>query len=237
MNIEDGIEITRLDPWLKKPLELIPPGKAVYVGRYDMDIEMVTTITEALFLAGGPGGWHLWAVQNESGQIVDQFVERVASEGPQCLVGQKNAGLALSGSLQSDPRTAALALYKVLMHARFHYTMPCKPFGGGLLSAEELSREVDELLAEVERNSQAAEAAQRVNPAPILQIAWAFGLNPRPAGHNPESWWANCPSGGNHSIMITTSANQFGCGYCRKKGGPDELRQFCQDRGRRETKP
>ena len=230
------LQITRLNPWKNQPLGDIHPGEAIYVGRYDLNMEMVFTYTEALFLSGGPE-WHLWAVQREDGSIIDQIVDQVATWGPGCLAEHSGAGLAVSCILQSDPRTAARAMYKVLMRARFHHTMPCAPFSSGLLSAEELGREVDEFCEELERNSQAAEAAQRANPAPILKVAWAFGLSPRTAGQNPESWWANCPCGGNHSIMISTNSNQFGCGYCRRKGGPDELRQFCEDRGRKEVKP
>jgi hypothetical protein len=37
---------------------------------------------------------------------------------------------------------------------------------------------------------------------------------------------ASCPQGRNHWIMISPSHNEFGCGYCRRKGGPEELRAF-----------
>jgi hypothetical protein len=42
---------------------------------------------------------------------------------------------------------------------------------------------------------------------------------PPPVGH------PRCPRGA-HWIMVPTAHNEFGCGYCRRKGGPEELRAF-----------
>jgi hypothetical protein len=38
-------------------------------------------------------------------------------------------------------------------------------------------------------------------------------------------WSALCP-GTNHSLMISTNDNTFGCGYYKRRGGPEELRTF-----------
>jgi len=98
------------------------------------------------------------------------------------------------------------------------------PFEGGLLGGEELAREVADLDAGLALETLAAQEAERLNPSPILVAARELGLDPRPAGHNPAAWWANCPTGRGHSVMISSASNQFGCGYCRIKGGPEELR-------------
>ena len=67
------------------------------------------------------------------------------------------------------------------------------------------------------------------NQTEIVHVARELGLNPEPAGIGPVQWWARCP-GKNHQLMITTSSNTFGCGYCQRKGGPAELRSFVADR-------
>jgi hypothetical protein len=54
MKTEDGIQITRLDPWMKGPKGDTAPGQAIYLGCYELWIERVITYTEALFLSGGP---------------------------------------------------------------------------------------------------------------------------------------------------------------------------------------
>lgn len=56
-----------------------------------------------------------------------------------------------------------------------------------------------------------------------------LGLDPRPAGHNHNAWMANCPRT-SHWLMISAEQNEFGCGYCRRKGGPAELRAFYETR-------
>ena len=234
MKAEDEIRITRVDPWFKAPAGPTDRSPAIYLGRYDLPIGMAFTSTEALFLSGGPDGWNLWVGMDEQETRLDLLVERVAAQGPGILTEVAGSGLVVSGALQGSPQEAARTLFRVLLRARVHHSLPCAPYQGGLLSAEELSREVSELKAELERNDQAAMAAQFANPSPIIQVATAFGLEPRPAGHDPDAWWASCP-GGNHSLMITASPNQFGCGYCRRKGGPEELRTFCEDRGRKEA--
>lgn len=61
----------------------------------------------------------------------------------------------------------------------------------------------------------------------LIQYCESKGLNPEPEGE-PNSWLANCPSGGKHHIMISTSSDQWGCGYCRKKGGLEELKEWVE---------
>jgi hypothetical protein len=63
----------------------------------------------------------------------------------------------------------------------------------------------------------------RDNETEIIHVARALGLNPEPAGIGPVQWHARCPNAG-HRLMITTTRDQFGCGYCRVKGGVQELR-------------
>jgi hypothetical protein len=81
-----------------------------------------------------------------------------------------------------------------------------------------------------------AEKKQRQHEASIITLARELGLNPRPAGHNDNAWLANCPRT-NHWLMISVEQNEFGCGYCRQKGGPAELRSFYEARYRQESQP
>ena len=92
-----------------------------------------------------------------------------------------------------------------------------------LLERVELHRE-RERLAHEEFSRQAHE-----NETEIIHVARELGLRPRPAGTGPVQWYANCPGTG-HTLMITTSNDDFGCGYCRVNGGVDELRAFVAER-------
>ena len=58
-------------------------------------------------------------------------------------------------------------------------------------------------------------------------------LYPEPEGHSPHSWKANCPSGRQHHIMISTYSpedHSWGCGYCKKKGGIEELKNWVENK-------
>jgi hypothetical protein len=60
----------------------------------------------------------------------------------------------------------------------------------------------------------------------LIRYCESAKLSPEPDGGVPQNWSANCPSGGQHHIMISTKSNQWGCGYCRRKGGLPELKLF-----------
>ena len=186
MKSESGMQITRMDPWRKQPAAPPAAGPAIFVGRYELDVG-VDTISEALFLSGGPEHW-------------------------------------------------AMVLFEALLQSRLHYAGAVGPYVAGLLSVAELEWVVSTFQLKLQRNRDEALARELARTSPILEAAMACG-DLRPAGHNPTAWMANCPCGGQHWIMISTESNQFGCGYCRRKGGPEELRRFIEDKGRGRRTP
>jgi hypothetical protein len=122
-------------------------------------------------------------------------------------------------------REAAARLLVAHMRSQVHHDRPGPPYQSGLLTIGELKGIVGAIAAELKHNSRAAEEEQRRHEAPIIKMARALGLDPCPAGHNDSAWMANCPRGA-HWIMISPSHNEFGCGYCHRKGGPEELHTF-----------
>lgn len=64
---------------------------------------------------------------------------------------------------------------------------------------------------------------------PLIEYLRTKQLYPRPSGNNPNSWIANCPCGGKHFIMIVTTTDTWGCGYCRRKGKIAELEKWLQE--------
>jgi hypothetical protein len=65
---------------------------------------------------------------------------------------------------------------------------------------------------------------------PIILYCTEHNLYPEPEDHSPDIWKANCPSGRQHHIMISTSSNEWGCGYCKKKGKLEELKLWVENR-------
>jgi len=66
---------------------------------------------------------------------------------------------------------------------------------------------------------------------PILHAARELKLDPEPSGTSPGSWQARCPAT-QHYLMIQAHNGEFGCGYCRWRGGVNELRKFVASRRR-----
>ncbi len=86
------------------------------------------------------------------------------------------------------------------------------------------------LSAKLEQRLRAREAAASAHAdAPILIAARKCRLNPEPSATSSWGWSVRCP-GTNHSLMISTKDNTFGCGYCKRQGGPEELRAFAAER-------
>jgi hypothetical protein len=96
------------------------------------------------------------------------------------------------------------------------------------LTSQEMAAVVDAFEQELRRNTVAAEADQQRDEAAIITAARDLKLNPRPAGHDTTAWIADCARR-KHFIKISTSRNEFYCGYCKRGGGPAELRAFREE--------
>lgn len=60
----------------------------------------------------------------------------------------------------------------------------------------------------------------------LINYCKSQGLNPESKGGSATNWKANCPSGSTHKIMISTVSNEWGCGYCRRKGDINSLKEW-----------
>mgnify|MGYP005748884429 CR=1 FL=1 len=95
-----------------------------------------------------------------------------------------------------------------------------------------------ELFTEAEFNSMrsnaidmidARKAKARQNTSILTEVCEKYKLRPEPCNSDGTSWQAQCPSGRQHWIAITTEDNLWGCGYCRKKGGIPELVEWMEE--------
>jgi 6-pyruvoyl-tetrahydropterin synthase len=66
----------------------------------------------------------------------------------------------------------------------------------------------------------------KTNQTPLIKYLKEQDLEPNPSETNVGSWVAKCPNGQKHFIMITTKNDQWGCGYCKKKGGLQDLQNW-----------
>jgi hypothetical protein len=62
------------------------------------------------------------------------------------------------------------------------------------------------------------EAVRIASENELINYCKLKNLMPEPTGDGVNNWQASCPSRRGHQIMISTTSNEWGCGYCGKKG-------------------
>lgn len=133
-----------------------------------------------------------------------------------------------------DDRAAALAAVAALTRTGFEGIAEA----GGLLSVEEIA-----VLLDAQRALRISETAgvvrdsrlrDELQPSVLLAVARELGLDPEPDGVAVGQWRGRC-LGRSHSLMLSANAEQFGCGWCKVKGGPQELRVLITMRRRAGT--
>lgn len=88
-----------------------------------------------------------------------------------------------------------------------------------LFTRDEYEALIEKIRAELDIQRKKAEQ----NRTPLIEYLERKELRPKPSGNNARSWIAKCPSEGSHFIMVTTDPDEWGCGYCNRKGGIKEL--------------
>ncbi len=193
---EPVTEITA-DPWLKNAANRAPvPGDAVPVCTYEVSF-LLGSYPESAFLRRTVAADELW------------------------FRSDHHEGRAVISPPHPDDHSAACELFEILTASRALASWPAGFTAPGLLSEEEYGRILATLDAEFSSNAEAARAEE----SQLVVVARELGLNPEPSGEGPHHWRAHCP-GTNHSLMISSSSDQFGCGYCKVKGGAEKLREF-----------
>ena len=214
-----------VDPWVKKPNHQGGvPVDAVFVGAWH-DYLGIDSLYEALFLVRDDRQDLLWSLATHSEKSTKQNLAAREGGDPEWAKSKITCGCAGGAPRGGTENKAAMRLLDALVRARVPYEFPRPPYLPGLLTRRELAGIVRAVAEELRCNSLAADAAQKVWKAPIIELANELGLNPRPAGHNASAWVADCPRR-SHTLMLSSSLNEFGCGYCRRKGGPAELEAF-----------
>ena len=210
-----------VDPWSKKPNHQgVVPVDALFVGAWDNDLG-IDNINEALFLVRDDHQDRLWSLTTYSEKTTRTNLAARAGGDPAWMKCKITCGCVAGAAREGTQSKAATRLLDALVRARVPYQFP-RPYLPGLLASNELSDIASAVIDELKRNALAAKATQQRQKAQIVEVASELGLNPRPAGHNDSAWIADCPRR-SHTLMLSPSLNEFGCGYCRRKGDAAEL--------------
>lgn len=90
-------------------------------------------------------------------------------------------------------------------------------------------QEFEEIIATIKNEKFAISKNSLENITPLITFLKENNLNPIPSGDTPTNWKAQCPSGRGHFIMVSTKNDEWGCGYCCKKGKQAELESWLQE--------
>jgi hypothetical protein len=214
-----------VDPWSRQPQHRGDvPDDAIFIGAWDLDVG-VDSLHEAAFLARDDQRDRLWSLTTPAENVTRESLSKRERGERGWLKTKITCGCVAGAVRYGTAGEAASILLDRLFRSRIHFSSSRPPYIPGLLRSEEIAYIIGVIVEELTSNGLAAEAAS-LEP-PIIKAARDLKLNPSPAGHNSSAWIANCPRR-SHFIMISSSRNEFGCGYCKRAGGPAELRAFCE---------
>ena len=217
-------QILTVDPWLKKDAATaaIPP-ESTFLCAYGVHIG-IDTVDEAAFLLRTIDTDELWLAIEPDRDLLSHLPDvsaLIEIDRSRCM----SLGRAVVARKTSDAGSASRALLDVLFRARVGFGWPTYLILGGAIDDVAFQSLVEAIKRELDDNARKASREE----AEIVISARELGLNPEPTGTGPHHWRARCP-GTNHGLKIQSATNQFGCGYCRRNGGPEELRVFAGER-------
>jgi hypothetical protein len=217
-----------VDPWSLQPRNWGDiPDRAVFAGAWHLSVA-IDTIHEALFLARDDHGDRLWSLTTSTDTCTRESLT-ARERGDRAWIKRKiSCGCVAGAARQGTPRDAASILMSRLVRSRLHFSGSEPPYMPGLLTSQEMADIIDAFERELRRNTVVAEGDQHRDETAIITAARDLQLNPQPAGDNSTAWIADCVRR-KHFIEISTSRNEFYCGYCRRGGGTVELRGFCEE--------
>ena len=215
---QKNVQRVKLNPWRKKTEEPRPAaGELELACVYELG-DGIYTATEILWFQRAADSDSLWSILYEQLPVDTAIgdIEEYASD----------LELLARAPVEGTRRVAAKQLFRELVRSRVGHHSPGDWLDGKLVSRTGY-RDVQRAVGnEIRSNRQ---AASRGIESPIIQTARILGLGPETTGRSPVSWQARCPKV-NHYLAISSATNTFGCGYCRRKGGPEELEAFVADR-------
>jgi hypothetical protein len=153
------------------------------------------------------------------------FIRRTDDQDELWIATELGLGPAVVAPREGNQADAAQNLLGILFRSRVGFAWPSDFVSGWIVDKAAFDLIVSNINGELDDN---AEKAQK-NLAEIVITARHLGLSPTPGGKTPDHWLARCPETSHH-LRIDAAANVFGCGWCKRKGGPGELRAFFEER-------
>ncbi len=221
-------DILDITAWPKSDPSTAPlPPHSALVCVIDISVDAIFDGVEALFFTRRGDTDELWS----------GIGEELPAHGVGCVDGPVTAylpsdlsvyGRVMTRRAVGDAVASAAEMVEALVWSRLGHSWPTGIIRSGLIDTALFDSIITKVENTIERNQE--EARQRQSP--IVRRAKWLGLNPEPTGVDPRHWSARCPLT-SHRLYLNTETNEFGCGYCRRRGGSNELNAFARERRER----
>ncbi len=217
-------DIIYADPWLRKGRkDARLPVDARLACAYELYL-VVDWFDEAAFFRRTEKTDELWIGSGDSSP--ERSVLGDEKDCARDFVAEKlsDIGCVYTVRRKGDERAACLRLLEWLFRARVGFAWPDRFAAPGIIDRSGFENLVGRIEKELKVNREKA----RLGETGIVKTARKLGLFPQPTGTGPSLWQASCPGTG-HPLYINAAENEFGCGWCRRKGGIKDLRAFVNE--------
>jgi hypothetical protein len=209
-----GCPIVRVDSWHGSSSPLTDDAR--FICAYDVDVG-IGCHREAAFLVQRETD-ELWIIPDPPLDLIQAHAAGMGSANIKAM-------LTVVARHQPNRLRSAEVMLDALFEARVGFAWPAAHLVGGIIDKTAFTEIVGNLRCRLDRKA----AARSHSDSAIVRAAKECELDPRPSGTSAVAWIANCP-GTSHWLMIGADSNTWGCGWCKRRGGPDELRAFVIER-------
>jgi hypothetical protein len=218
------MEKVMVTPWSDgtRPDQTLP-GNALFACAYEVDFGL-TSVDEAAFVRQTEYTDELWVATRKGDGPLLELIKATPGKAPRAADLQ-GIHRAVAAPRESDMAAAVAGLLRHLFRSRVGFAWPARFIAPGVVAENAYRSLVDGLEAELDRNAEAAKARESA----IVSASRTLGLHPEPTGTGPDHWKASCPET-NHPLYMDAAKELFFCGWCRRRGGPEELRFFVEER-------
>jgi hypothetical protein len=203
------------------------PEDAVALCAYELFVMAILDMDQIAYIRQTARGDELWMVTAETPYENPNraSADEIGKLETLLLNQSKQAMRVLTMTHTDSILRSGMFLLSEYFDAVCGFYSPVKILAEGLLIKSDYEEINQRQNATIRRNQEVA-SKQRTK---IIEVASELGLHPQPPLLNPEIWSAQCPGTG-HQLYINARENEFGCGYCCRKGGPKDLKAFVASR-------
>ena len=224
MSWNQRLEILSSDLWGKDADNSAPlPKDAVALCAYELLIMAIAEMEQIAFIHTTSTRDELWMVTDET--LIDSPNGASANDMTQLdtlFQGQSRPAMRVLTMTHTDSAIrSGMFLLSEYFDGVCGFYSPVKFLAEGLLGRSDYEG-INQRRKATLRKNQTAASKQKTK---IIEVATELGLQPQAPLLNREIWSARCPGTG-HQLYINANKNEFGCGYCCRKGGPKDLRAF-----------